>query len=1616
MGKRMTVADNQHSVLLENVFNLINKKVAPERVEQVTNFSKILFKNIARDDLDNRSDDNLYGATLSLWNQFVDYKGDAPFIRAFNPEISKHGWQSTHTIVEIIVTDMPFLVDSVRMALNKMGITAHLLLHCPIGLKRDKQHSFESFEDATSKKKEIIRQTVFLIEVDRQTSKTALTKLTEELMSVVHDVSLAVQDWQPMRARLNDIIEKFKTSNSPISNEQKKQTENFLAWLNDHNFTLMGYRSYSAKGIKGDYRWVADNDSSLGLMKNSKTDRDRVLSNIPPSAREEALSSNPLMLTKTNSRSRVHRPAYLDYVGIKRFNDQGQVIGEDRFIGLYSASFYNSSATQLPVLQDKISAISKLSGFDPGSHGHKAFLNIIETYPRDELLQGSVKELAQIILGIFQMQERGISRLFARKDVFGRFISCLVFVPRERYNTQLRKDTQVLLKQSFNSEQDVEFTTYFSESVYARTHYIARVKNNNADFNVKDIEKNIIELNKSWDDRLVNTIRSNHGEAKGKRLEQSYVNAFPSSYKEYNLPSAAVVDIDKLELLNSEHTLDMLFYRPQEEGPESKAVRLKLFHKNEPIHLSAVLPMLENFGLRVIDESPYKISPSEDQVNWIMDFSMLHNTSNDMDMEQAQTLFQTAFSKVWYNDLEDDPFNRLVLGAGLTGRNVTILRSYAKYMRQIGSSFSRDYIANTLANYPKIATLLVELFHQRFDPNTKRNNKVEETTRKTIKEQLESVSNLDDDRIIRRYLDLILATLRTNFYQKDEFGNEKSYVSYKMLPELIPEMPLPRPKFEIFVYSPRIEGVHLRGGKVARGGLRWSDRQEDFRTEILGLVKAQQVKNTVIVPVGAKGGFVCKNLPMDQGREAFQKEGQECYKIFIRSLLDITDNIVEGKVVHPKEVVRLDEDDAYLVVAADKGTATFSDIANGISEEFNFWLGDAFASGGSIGYDHKKMGITARGAWESVKRHFREMGKDCQTTDFTCVAVGDMAGDVFGNGMLLSTHTKLICAFNHLHIFFDPNPNIETTYKERKRLFENPSLSWDDYDRTLISKGGDIFSRSAKSIKLTAEMKMWVCTKQQTMTPNELIHNVLKMPVDLFWNGGIGTYVKSTKESHAQVGDRANDDVRVNGNELQAKIIGEGGNLGATQLGRIEFAANGGKVNTDFIDNVGGVDCSDNEVNIKILLNSLVNAGDLTVKQRNKILYEMTDEVGDLVIQDCYRQTESISISELGGVGQLREQTRFIHGLEREGYLNRELEFIPADDEISDRLAKSTGLTRPELSVLIAYGKMVMKEKLNIASITDNPYHGKLLIEAFPKKLQQKFSVQMQQHPLRSEIIATKLTNNIINDLGMNYVFRIQEETGAAVDEIATAYSVVKGIFGMQSLWDDIEGLDNKIPSDVQLRMLDSMRRTLRRASRWYLRHGNKALGIQDSIDSYRSTFDDLFANIQDYLVDSEYKQLESLSLELTTAGVPDSIAYRVSSLSNMFPCMDLSQIARNEKRDIKLVSNLYFKLGSKLELHWFLSQIDRQAVSNHWQALARASYREELDWQQRSITTVLLAGDPKNKDAESILNNWMDNNQVLLDRWYHMMSEFKTSSTHEFAKFSVALRELMLLSINANN
>ncbi|TGE85974.1 NAD-glutamate dehydrogenase [Pseudoalteromonas sp. KS88] len=1609
----MTRNEGQASVILDNVCKLIQKKVHADNVLLVEKFAKALYSNMSKEDLANRNDSDLYGAALSLWNSLEKNTSDNAVIRVFNPEVAKDGWQSSHTIVEIIAKDMPFLVDSVRMAMSRANIASHLLLHSPLKVKRNNEGQIAAISNLKADQESTSTKTVFFIEIDRQTDSDVIDSFKRELESVLVDVSTAVEDWQPIREKLIAVSKELPNRKQHTNEIEVAETVEFLDWLVKDNFTLMGYRQYDLQPVQGDYQLKGKMETSLGLMKNVTDDHTRLLSELPEVARQEARSSNLLILTKTNSLSRVHRPAYIDYVGVKRFDDEGNVIGEDRFIGLFSSSFYNNSAADVPVLKSKINRIMEMCDFAQGTHAYKAVLNILETYPRDELVQARESELLEVAMGVLQVQERDMCRLFVRKDAYGRFFSCMVYVPRERYNTALRRETQTILANAFNSDEKVEFTTFFSESTLARTHYTVRVNNNDIEFKVKDIENNLIEAARTWEDKLQSALLESAGESRGNDLNRKYSNSFARSYKDEVLPSAAVVDIEKLEMLNDENKLEMLFYRPQEEA-NTNIVRLSLFHKDEPIHLSDVMPMLENFGLRVIGETPYSVKTSDGRINWIMDFSMLLDSQGVADFDKVSARFRAALTNVWANRLENDGFNRLVLMGGLTGREASILRAYAKYMRQIGVTFSQTYIESTFSNYPHIATQIVNLFAKKFSVKSPASSKTLDKLISQIYLELENVANLDDDRIIRLYVDMIIATLRTNYFQKDDTGTFKSYVSFKVQPSLIPDMPLPLPAFEIFVYSPRVEGVHLRGGKVARGGLRWSDRREDFRTEVLGLVKAQQVKNTVIVPVGSKGGFVCKQLPTE--RDAFFKEGQECYKIFIRGLLDITDNIIQGEIVPPKDVTRHDEDDAYLVVAADKGTATFSDIANGIANEYNFWLGDAFASGGSVGYDHKKMGITAKGAWESVKRHFREMDIDCQSTDFTVVAVGDMAGDVFGNGMLLSKHIRLQVAFNHMHIFVDPTPDSATSYPERERLFNLPRSSWEDYNKDLISAGGGIFSRAAKSISLSPEMKKMLGTKKASMTPNELIKASLMMEFDLLWNGGIGTYIKSSDESDADVGDRANDALRINGADLGAKVLGEGGNLGATQLGRIEFAAKGGRVNTDFIDNVGGVACSDNEVNIKILLNGLVTAGDLTRKQRDELLYSMTDEVSELVLDDCYRQTHTLSITQSKGSSTLKEKVRFIHALEKEGKLNRAIEFIPTDEELAERAAAGKDLTRPELSVLVSYSKMVLKESLVSEEITENPYYRQLLVNSFPVPLREKFNDAMDNHPLRKEIIATKLANNIVNDMGLNFMIRMQEETGANEAEVALCYSVANEVFEMDETWEAIVALDNKIPAAVQTEMLYQLRRTVRRATRWFLRHRNKSQNIEQTIAFFAPTFSDLSTNLNGYMVEKEGERLVKAADKLIESGAPADLAKRIVALSSLFSVMDLAEVANNSGRSIDMVSNTYFKLGARMGLHWFLDQITNQPVANHWQALARASYREELDWQQRTLSEVVLncfEGDDKNVDSQ--IDQWMDSQELLLQRWKHMLAEFKTSQSHDFAKFSVALRELMLLSHNCD-
>lgn len=1597
------------STVFKSVIKLIESKFSKSDARLISQFAHYFCAGISNADYEHKNEDDLYASIISLWNYMQNYTNECD-VRVMTPNLEIHGWQSKHTVIELVHQDMPFLVDSVRMELNRMGINIHLHIHIPLSIERDKKNQIVGLskpaENGTT-----ASITPMYLEIDRQIDDTELELIKINLEDILSDVRVAVTDWKAMKVKLSDVITRFDGLPSKLDNEKNKEGREFLKWISGNHFTLLGYTYYELKEDAKGVCLVPQSDSSLGLKtKANWRPKAYHLNDLPAGARSLILNAkNLLVLTKLSAVSRIHRPANIDYIGVKRLDSSGKIIGEDRFIGLYTSAAYNLNPMDIPVLRQKIQAVQDKTGLTQQEHDLKALKNILETFPRDELFQINVNDLYETAVGILQIQERLVIRLFVRPDPYGRFFSCLVYVPREIYNTNIRLKITKMLSTVFGAISEPQFTTCFSESILARIHFVIPVDNaEEVKFSIKKIEKELQQVTRSWQDNLEEALLMEFGEIQGKRLIQCYASEFPAGYQEVATIQSAVVDIKHMEALSEDNNLSMLLYRSQEDSLEN--VRFKLFYRDKPKSLSEVFPMLENMGLNILAETSFQIKPINSDARWISDYEMQHSEGQKLSLETVKEKFQAAFYQIWFENAESDGFNRLILSASLSWRETAMLRAYAKYMWQIGSSFSQHSIEETLAAYPKLAKLLVSYFFQKFNPELKPSHTEEKNIKKKIIKELEYVANLDQDRILHRYLELIDASIRTNFFQLDSNNNAKNYISIKLIPNKISDIPQPAPMFEVFVYSARIEGVHLRGGKVARGGLRWSDRREDFRTEILGLVKAQQVKNSVIVPVGAKGGFVCKRSLVNLSREEFMAEGIACYKIFISALLDITDNIIDGELVAPKRVVRLDEDDAYLVVAADKGTATFSDIANEISEKYNFWLGDAFASGGSVGYDHKKMGITAKGAWESVKRHFMEMGIDCQNTEFTAVGVGDMAGDVFGNGMLCSRYTKLVAAFNHMHIFIDPSPNAEKSYVERQRLFELPRSSWEDYNQKLISKGGGIFSRNSKSIPLSDEIKKLLSIQSKALTPNQLINAILKAKVDLLWNGGIGTYVKAITESDTDVGDRANDVLRVNGKDLRCHIIGEGGNLGVTQLGRIEYMRNGGRANSDFIDNAGGVNCSDNEVNIKILLNQVVSNGDMTVKQRNKLLASMTDEVGEIVLRENFLQAQSISNSEERSAKMVKELVRFVHWLEKEDKLDRELEFLPNDEELLERIAQGEGLTRAEIAVLMAYGKMVLKEELCVPSITDEPFYQSVLTNYFPKPIRKKYINQMSHHPLKNEIIAMRLANEMVDYLGSNFAFRSMDETGAKPADVARCFTLTKEIFDMPEMWKQIEALDHSVSSTIKHNMIYQTQRMVRRCTRWFLRNYGSDLAIQEGIDYFKGGVVELQKHIGKVLDPLENEAIQKLIKAWVKEGVPKELSEKVCYLSTLFSALDIIEISNVTKNNIPLVSEVYFKLGAQLELHWFLEQINLQPVDNHWQAFARASFREDLDGQQRSLTISVLQITSELATSEERISNWVDENNALLARWQQMLADFRASKRHEFAKFSVALRELQIL------
>ncbi|RJS45174.1 NAD-glutamate dehydrogenase [Nocardioides cavernaquae] len=1571
------------------------------------------FRHVAPEDLAERDEDDLVGAWASHRRlAAVRVRGTA-CVRVHTPTVQDDGWSAAgHTVVEVVTDDMPFLVDSVVVELARLHHDVQLVVHPRFDVERDDEghlRSVEVVDDRREPGSGWHRESWMHLEIPRTAADLpVLRKLEADVQRVLGDVRAAVEDWVAMRDQADDVVAQLETSPPPVPEEELREGRALLEWLADDHFTFLGYREYRL-GEDDVLRVVPG--TGLGILR-ARTEREsgqaggdrgaNSFPKLPPLVRAKAREKVLLVLAKANSRSTVHRPAYLDYVGVKVYDSGGEVVGERRFLGLWSSAAYTESVRRIPVLAEKAAAVLAEVGFDEHSHAGKALLDTMESYPRDELFQTPVRDLAVIAEAVMHARERRRLRLFVHPDAYHRYLSCLIYMPRDRYNTMVRERFAALLREHLGAET-LEYAARVGESPMAQVHFVARPPAGAElpDVDIAALERLLVEAARSWDDDFVTSVTAEYGEAAGASLVRRYQRAFPQGYKEDFSARAAAVDLGRLEVISGEQGLDLAVH--DRVGSAPGETRLKVYRVGPPLSLSAVLPMLSSLGVEVVDERPYELAGLPRRTS-IYEFGL--RRAGDVS-DESRALLEEALRAIWDGSCEVDGFNALVLAAGLSWRQASILRAYARYLRQGGTPFSPETLEDALRQNVGLARLLIQLFEARFDPAAPDRDRAQEQLLERIESALDDVVRLDHDRILRSYLTLIRATLRTNFFVPTADGSRRPCLALKLDPSAIPELPEPRPSFEIFVYSPRVEGVHLRFGPVARGGLRWSDRRDDFRTEVLGLVKAQMVKNTVIVPVGAKGGFYAKQLPDGSDREAWLAEGIASYRTFISGLLDLTDNLVGGEIVPPDGVVRHDGDDAYLVVAADKGTATFSDIANGIAADYGFWLGDAFASGGSVGYDHKAMGITARGAWVSVQRHFREMGIDCQTEEFTAVGIGDMSGDVFGNGMLCSPTTRLVAAFDHRDIFLDPTPDAAVSYAERQRLFALPRSSWQDYDRSLLSPGGGVWSRQLKKIPISPEVAavLDLDAEVATLTPAELMKAILQAPVDLLWNGGIGTYVKGASESQAAAGDKANDPIRIDGGELRARCVGEGGNLGLTQLGRIEYAAEGGRINTDFIDNSAGVDTSDHEVNIKILLDQAVLDGDLTGKHRNQLLVAMTDEVAALVLRDNDEQNLALANAAAHARALLHVHEDWMRELERRGVLVREVEGLPSRAEMRRRLERKEALTTPELAVLMAWTKIVLARELIDSDLPDDPFLRSDLVGYFPARMREEYSDRIEQHPLRREIVVTQVVNDLVNGAGITFWPRLSGETGASAAELTRANFIAREIFGSLELRTEIAGWDNRLAAAVQTRMRIEMRTLVERTSRWLVTTRRPPLESEATVDFFGERVRTVLAELPGLLGGRGLAAYQARLAALRDEGVPEELASRVAVLPAADMLLGIVETADREGVDPLEVARVHFALGERLGLPLVVGRILSLPREDRWQTMARAALRDDLYAVHTTLTAQVLEATSATDPAPVRVSVWEESEAAVVARATQTLEEICADDSADIARMSVALR-----------
>ena len=1483
------------------------------------------------------------------------------------------------TLIVIVTEDMPFLIDSITANCVAEGYTIEGVLHNTLLVERQKNGELISIEAKSNKNNsELPRESFLIITLQGILGKERIEILDKSLRSIVNDVEFATTDWQAIRDKLQTTINEMDGLDKAPDHELIEEYKAFLHYIHDNNFTLLGYREYSLSNKGKTVESKIIKGSGLGLLSDAKRPVyiNKTRDNLPSDLQKKRMDQPTLTIAKVNKRATVHRRVPMDAIAIKTYDKKGNVVGEKLFIGLFTSVTYSRSIQDIPYLRYKVNKVLEKSGYGYNSHNYRALMHILEKYPRDELFQIDTDLLQKYVVSIMALQEQPKVALYVREDPFKRYVSCLVYTPREKYETDLRIRMEKILEESFGGKCEA-FYTVLDDSPLARVIYRITISDTstNKKFDHKKIEEKLVETARTWNEKIRQVLLDNYDtEREALHLADKYSGAFPTGYQEQSITMDAFYDVKKLEEVSLSDTFALDLY--QDKGAELEKLNLKIYHPNKPVTLSDILPILENFGFNVIAEKPFKLDIENKSIIWIHDFDIeFKNPEHARPVSEIKQVFEEGLRAIWNKDSENDSLNSLISKAKMPWRDVLVLRSYIKYMRQTKIQYTPAYMMQAITDYPDIADLLLEYFYARHKPSHKKNERDElmTTNRKKILKRLQDVASFDQDKILRSMLQIMEVTLRSNFFQN------KTHVSFKLDSTKIDILPFPRPFVEIFVYSPMVEGIHLRGGKVARGGLRWSDRHEDFRTEVLGLMKAQNVKNSVIIPVGSKGGFVVKHPPVSGGREAHLAEGVKCYKIFISGLLDITDNIKNEKIIHPKDVVRHDEDDPYLVVAADKGTATFSDIANGLAEDYGFWLGDAFASGGSVGYDHKAMGITARGAWESVKRHFRELGLNTQEQEFDVIGVGDMGGDVFGNGMLLSPYIRLVGAFNHLHIFCDPNPDLASSFKERERLFRD-AKGWDHYNETLLSKGGKIFSRSDKLLKLTPQIKERFDIEKNEVSPQELMNAMLRAKTDLMWFGGIGTYIKAPNESHADAGDKANDFIRVDAHEVRARVIGEGANLGITHSGRICMAFLGIKCYADFIDNSGGVNSSDLEVNIKILFQQVLQNGDLTLKERNKILTKMTNNVADLVLRNNYQQTQAISMAAHNSYEKLTRHTALIEHLENTFGLDRKIEYLPSNQSLEERARNHNGLTTPELSTLISYTKIKLYQDLVDSNIPDDPTFQEWMVEYFPTLIQKKYQNEMSSHRLRREIIATQLSNSIVNRMGPTYVMNQTLRTGAPACTIARVYFVVREIFNIRDLYEKIEALDNKASALSQIEAMDNIASFIDYATTWFLKHYRidnlKEEGLIETGKRYKKGVTNILNSLETLLPESSLLFIAEGQERYIQAGFPNDIARQIAILPILNTVCDIVRISEEQNQNIQTVAKVYFGLNETFSFVWLRDQARALHPESRWEAETLKGIVDRLYVTQAKLTKRIVRESCHDKKCPSKpVDKWLEKN-----------------------------------------